>query len=130
MQYFTGSKAHNVIVRGRAKDRGLKVNEYGVFRGEEQVAGRTEKEVYAALDLPCFPPEMREARQEFDWAAAGKLPRLIELDDIFGDLHMHSTWTDGQASIEEMALAAKARRAEIHRHDRPFQARDDGQRPG
>jgi DNA polymerase (family 10) len=109
LQYFTGSKAHNVIVRGRAKDRGLKVNEYGVFRGDEQVVGRTEKEVYAVLDLPCFPPEMREARQEFDWAAAGKLPRLIELDDIHGDLHMHSTWTDGQASIEEMALAAKAR---------------------
>ncbi len=130
LQYFTGSKAHNVIVRGLAKDRGLKINEYGVFRGEEQVAGRTEEEVYAALDLPCFPPEMREARQEFDWAAAGKLPRLIELDDICGDLHMHSTWTDGQASIEEMALAAKARGLEIHCHDRPFQARDDGQRPG
>jgi DNA polymerase (family 10) len=108
-QYFTGSKAHNVIVRGLAKDRGLKVNEYGVFRGEEQIAGRTEEEVYAALDLPCFPPEMREARQEFDWAAAGKLPRLIELDDIVGDLHMHSTASDGQASIEEMALAAKSR---------------------
>ena len=109
MQYFTGSKAHNVIVRGRAKDRGLKVNEYGVFRGDELVAGRTEKEVYAALELPCFPPEMREARREFDWAAAGKLPRLIELDDMVGDLHMHSTASDGHATIEEMALAAKAR---------------------
>ncbi len=109
MQYFTGSKAHNVIVRGLAKDRGLKVNEYGVFRGDEQIAGRTEQEVYAALDLPCFPPEMREARREFQWAAEGKLPRLIELRDIRGDLHMHSTWTDGQATIEEMALAAKAR---------------------
>ncbi len=109
LQYFTGSKAHNVIVRGLAKDRGLKVNEYGVFRGEKQVAGRTEKEVYAALDLPGFPPEMREARKEFDWAAAGKLPRLVELDDICGDLHMHSTWTDGQATIEEMVQAAKSR---------------------
>ena len=109
MQYFTGSKAHNVIVRGLAKDRGLKVNEYGVFHGEKQVAGRTEKEVYAALDLPDFPPEMREARKEFDWAAAGKLPQLVELDDICGDLHMHSTWTDGQATIEEMVQAAKAR---------------------
>ncbi len=109
LQYFTGSKAHNVVVRGRAKDRGLKVNEYGVFRGDDLIAGRTEEDVYAALDLPCFPPEMREARKEFDWAAAGKLPRLIELDDICGDLHMHSTWTDGQATIEEMALAAKAR---------------------
>jgi DNA polymerase (family 10) len=109
MQYFTGSKAHNVIVRGLAKDRGLKVNEYGVFRGDQQIAGRSEEEVYAALDLPCFPPEMREARREFQWAAEGKLPRLIELGDIRGDLHMHSTWTDGQATIEQMALAAKAR---------------------
>jgi DNA polymerase (family 10) len=108
-QYFTGSKAHNVIVRGMAKDRGLKVNEYGVFRGDEQIAGRTEKDLYATLDLPCFPPEIREARREFELAAEGELPRLIELDDIRGDLHMHSTWTDGQASIEEMAVAAKAR---------------------
>ncbi len=109
MQYFTGSKAHNVVVRGLAKERGLKVNEYGVFRGDEQIAGRNEEEVYAALDLPCFPPEMREARREFQWAAEGPLPRLLELGDIRGDLHMHSTWTDGQATIEQMALAAKAR---------------------
>ncbi|MGA2258503.1 MAG: DNA polymerase/3'-5' exonuclease PolX, partial [Thermoguttaceae bacterium] len=109
MQYFTGSKAHNVVVRGLAKDRGLKVNEYGVFRGDEQIAGRSEEDVYAALDLPWFPPEMREARREFQWAADGELPRLIELRDIRGDLHMHSTWTDGQATIEEMALAARAR---------------------
>jgi DNA polymerase (family 10) len=109
MQYFTGSKAHNVIVRGLAKDRGLKVNEYGVFRGDEQIAGRNEEGVYAALDLPWFPPEMREARREFQWAAEGDLPRLIELADIRGDLHMHSTWTDGLATIEEMALAAKTR---------------------
>jgi DNA polymerase (family 10) len=109
MQYFTGSKAHNVVVRGLAKDRGLKINEYGVFRGEEQIAGQDEEGVYAAIDLPWFPPEMREARREFQWAAEGKLPRLIELGDMRGDLHMHSTWTDGQATIEEMALAAKAR---------------------
>lgn len=109
MQYFTGSKAHNIVVRGRAKDRGLKINEYGVFRGEEQVAGKTEEDVYAAIGLPWFPPEMREARREFDWANEGTLPRLIELDDIRGDLHMHSTWTDGLATIEEMAEAAKAR---------------------
>ena len=109
MQYFTGSKAHNVVLRGLAKDRGLKINEYGVFRGDERIAGRTEEEVYAAVDLPCFPPELREARREFDWAAEGKLPQLIELDDIRGDLHMHSTWTDGLATIEEMVEAAKAR---------------------
>ncbi|MGA2031440.1 MAG: DNA polymerase/3'-5' exonuclease PolX, partial [Thermoguttaceae bacterium] len=109
LQYFTGSKAHNVELRGRAKDRGLKINEYGVFRGQELLAGRTEEEVYAALDLPCFPPELREARREFQWAAEGRLPRLIELDDIRGDLHMHSTWTDGVATIEEMARAARQR---------------------
>jgi DNA polymerase (family X) len=108
MQYFTGSKAHNVIVRGLAKDRGLKINEYGVFRGDDQIAGRSEEDVYASVDLPWFPPESREARREFELAAAGPLPRLVELADIQGDLHMHSTWTDGHASIEEMALAAKA----------------------
>lgn len=109
LQYFTGSKAHNIVLRGRAKARGLKINEYGVFRGDERIAGRTEKEVYATLDLPCFPPELREARHEFEWADAGELPTLIKLDDIRGDLHMHSTWTDGQASIEDMAAAAKRR---------------------
>ncbi len=97
------------MLRGRAKDRGLKINEYGVFRGEKSIAGRTEKEVYATLGLPCFPPELREARREFQWADAGKLPELVELDDIRGDLHMHSTWTDGAATIEEMAQAAKDR---------------------
>ncbi|HUT95178.1 MAG TPA: DNA polymerase/3'-5' exonuclease PolX [Thermoguttaceae bacterium] len=109
LQYFTGSKAHNIVLRGMAKDRGLKVNEYGVFRGEAQIAGATEEEVYAALDLPWFPPELREARREFEWAEAGELPRLVELDDVRGDLHMHSTWTDGLATIEEMAAAAKKR---------------------
>jgi DNA polymerase (family X) len=109
LQYFTGSKAHNIILRGRAKSRGLKINEYGVFRGERSIAGRTEEEVYATLDLPCFPPELREARREFEWADAGELPELVELGDIRGDLHMHSTWTDGLATIEEMVAAAKQR---------------------
>lgn len=109
LQYFTGSKQHNVVVRGLAKARGLKINEYGVFRDDVYVAGRTEEELYAALDLPWFPPELREARQEFDWAAAGKLPKLIELEDIQGDLHSHTTDTDGQASLAEMAAAAQAR---------------------
>jgi DNA polymerase (family 10) len=109
LQYFTGSKAHNVELRGRAKARGLKVNEYGVFRGEKCVAGRTEEEVYAAVDLPWIPPELREARSEFDWAAAGRLPKLVELGDIRGDLHVHSTWSDGLATIEEMAAAARKR---------------------
>lgn len=108
LQYFTGSKDHNVILRGMAKDRGLKINEWGVFRGEEKIAGRTEEDVYATLDLPCFPPEIREARQEFEWARQGKLPRLIEVGDIIADLHMHTTATDGAATIEEMIDAAKA----------------------
>jgi DNA polymerase (family 10) len=113
LQYFTGSKEHNVIVRGMAKQRGLKINEYGVFRidGDREVlvAGKSEKEVYATLDLPVFPPELREARREFDWAAQGKLPKLLELSDIRGDLHMHTTATDGGATLEEMVAAARRR---------------------
>lgn len=114
LQYFTGSKAHNVAIRGQAKQRGLKVNEWGVFRvakdGEETyLAGRTEKEVYDSLELPCFPPEIREAREEFQWAEKGELPQLITLEDIRGDLHMHTTASDGKASLEEMITAAQQR---------------------
>jgi DNA polymerase (family 10) len=109
LQYFTGSKEHNVVLRGRAKDLGLKINEYGVFRGEKQVAGQTEADVYAAVGLPWIPPELREARREFEWAEAGELPTLIEACDLRGDLHMHSTWSDGAATIEEMAHAARQR---------------------
>lgn len=109
--YFTGSKNHNIILRGLAKDRGLKINEYGVIRSsdEQRIAGRTEEEVYATLDLPWIPPELREARREFIWAAEGKLPKLVELDDLRGDLHMHTTATDGKATLEEMVAAAQAR---------------------
>lgn len=109
MQYFTGSKEHNIVVRQRAKDLNLKVNEYGVFRGEEQIAGRTEEDVYAAIGLPWIPPELREHRREFEWADAGVLPKLVTVADIQGDLHMHTTASDGVATIEEMAMAAKAR---------------------
>jgi DNA polymerase (family 10) len=109
MQYFTGSKEHNIVIRRRALDRGLKVNEYGVFRGEELVCGRTEEEVYRAVDLPWVPPELRENRGEIERAEKGTLPRLLELSDIRGDLHMHTTATDGTASILEMIEAAKAR---------------------
>jgi len=117
LQYFTGSKDHNVIVRGRAKQRGLKISDWGVFRVEDAdgavketyLAGRTEVEVYASVGLPYFPPEMREAREEFNWAAAGELPTLVTLGDIRGDLHMHTTASDGQDSIEEMVAAARAR---------------------
>ena len=109
LQYFTGSKEQNVVVRQRARDLGLKVNEYGVFRGEQPIAGRTEEEVYAAVGLPWFPPELRENRREFEWADAGKLPCLVSIKDIQGDLHMHTTASDGAATIEQMALAARDR---------------------
>ena len=109
LQYFTGSKAHNVILRGMAKSRGLKINEYGVFRGDKLVAGRTEEDVYAAVGLPWIAPELREARSEFDWAAAGRLPTLVELADLRGDLHLHTTWSDGLATLEEMAEAGRKR---------------------
>ncbi|MDX1946924.1 MAG: DNA polymerase/3'-5' exonuclease PolX [Pirellulaceae bacterium] len=113
LQYFTGSKEHNVILRGMAKDQGLKINEYGVYRvqgdKETRIAGATEQEVYDTLGLPVFPPELREGRREFEWAAAGNLPELITADDIRGDLHMHTTASDGSGSIEEMIAAARAR---------------------
>lgn len=109
LQYFTGSKAHNIVIRRRAQERGLKVNEYGVFRDDDAIAGRTEEDVYAAVDLPWIPPELREDRGEVELAENDKLPRLIELGDIRGDLHMHTTATDGTASIAEMAAAAKQR---------------------
>ena len=112
-QYFTGSKDHNVAVRGHAKQRGMKVNEYGVFKvdGDEeiQVAGATEQEVYEVLGLPHFAAEMREAREEFQWAEQGALPELIELGEIQGDLHMHTTATDGKATLAEMVAAARER---------------------
>lgn len=109
MQYFTGSKEHNIVVRRRAIERGLKLNEYGVFRDDQYVAGRTEEDVYAAVGLPFIPPELRENRGEIELAEAGRLPNLIEVADIQGDLHMHTTASDGSASIREMAEAAKAR---------------------
>lgn len=111
LQYFTGSKEHNVEVRGRAKAKGLKVSEWGVFKtdSDQRVAGDTEEEVYAALDLPCFPPELRENRQEFAVAEAGELPKLIELSDLRGDLHMHTSATDGRATLREMVAAARER---------------------
>ena len=111
LQYFTGSKDHNVQLRSLARQGNLKINEYGVFRVDEDgsetyLAGKDEKEVYAALDLPLFPPELREARREFQWAEEGELPQLVELDALRGDLHMHTTASDGKATLEEMAQAA------------------------
>lgn len=110
LQYFTGSKDHNVAVRTRAVRMGLKVSEYGVFRAEDdtRVAGETEEGVYAALGLQWIPPELRENLGEIELAAEGKLPVLIEQKQIRGDLHMHTTETDGRATLEEMAEAARA----------------------
>jgi DNA polymerase (family 10) len=107
LQYFTGSKEHSIQLRRRAQERGLKLNEYGVFRDERRVAGRTEEEVYKTIGLPWIPPELREARGEIDRAIEGRLPKLVELDDLCGDLHMHTTATDGRASLEEMVDGAK-----------------------
>jgi adenosylcobalamin-dependent ribonucleoside-diphosphate reductase len=109
LQYFTGSKAHSILLRRRAQERGLKMNEYGVFRDDQFVAGRTEAEVYAAVGLPWIPPELREARGEIELALAGRLPQLLTLDDVRGDLHMHTDVTDGRASLEEMVDGAGRR---------------------
>jgi DNA polymerase (family 10) len=107
--YFTGSKAHNVHLRKMAQENDLKINEYGVFEGKKQIAGKAEKEIYALFDLPYIPPELREDRGEIETAASGQLPTLITLDDIRGDLQMHTTASDGKASLHEMAKAAQER---------------------
>jgi len=107
--YFTGSKAHNIALRGLANARKWKLNEYGLFLGRRRIAGATEEEVYARLGLPYIPPEMREDRGEIVLAKAGSLPKLVTVEDIRGDLHVHSNWTDGTATIAEMAAAAQAR---------------------
>jgi len=109
LHYFTGSKAHNIAIRHLGLQRGLKVNEYGVFRGEDRVAGATETEVFAAVGLPFIEPELREDWGEIEAAQQGRLPRLITLKDIRGDLHSHTTATDGRHGLEEMAEAAQAR---------------------
>lgn len=107
LTYFTGSKEHNIKIRGIALDRGLKVNEYGVFKGEKRVAGKTEEEVYKSVGLPWIPPELREDRGEIEAAAEGKLPDLVSLEDIRGDTHVHSEYSDGKQSVLEMARAAR-----------------------
>ncbi|HET6948238.1 MAG TPA: DNA polymerase/3'-5' exonuclease PolX [bacterium] len=110
LQYFTGSKDHNVKVRERAVRAGLKINEYGVFRVKDdtRLAGRTEEEVYQAIGLPWIPPEVREDQGEIELAERGKLPALVSLKDIRGDLQMHTRWSDGSDNVERMAQAAKA----------------------
>jgi DNA polymerase (family 10) len=107
LQYFTGSQAHNIAIRRIGRQRGLKINEYGVFTLDGKVAGDTEESVYGALDLLWVPPELREDRGEIEAARGGRLPQLVDLADIQGDLHSHTPATDGRSSLEEMARAAK-----------------------
>jgi len=106
LQYFTGSKEHNIKTRKIAITKGLKLNEYGVFRGSKMVAGKTEEDVYRAIGLPVMPPEIRTDEGEIEAAMAGKLPHLIGYSDIKGDLHCHSKWDGGLNSIEELAESA------------------------
>jgi DNA polymerase (family 10) len=107
LQYFTGSKDHNVALRRIAQEKGWKLSEYGLFREDEQIAGRTEEDLYGRLGLQWIPPELREAGGEIEAAARRALPKLIGYGDLKGDLQVHSTWTDGANSIEEMAAQAK-----------------------
>jgi DNA polymerase (family 10) len=107
LQYFTGSKEHNVALRDRAKRRGWKLSEYGLFEGEKVLASQTEEEIYAKLALAWIPPELRENQGEVEAAETGQLPKLVELSDIRGDLQMHTTASDGHNTVEEMAAAAK-----------------------
>lgn len=110
LQYFTGSKAHNVRLRDMASRKGLKINEYGIFRekGNRKMGGKEEEEIYHVLDLPLIPPEIREDLGEIDAAMKGELPELVELSDIRGDLHVHTNLSDGAHSLEEVAEYAKS----------------------
>lgn len=108
LYYFTGSKQHSIAVRAIARARGIKINEYGVFRGKRRIAGTTEESVFASVGLPYIPPELREDRGEIAAARAGNLPRLVELADLRGDLQMHTTASDGRSSLAEMVAAARA----------------------
>ncbi|HXH07493.1 MAG TPA: DNA polymerase/3'-5' exonuclease PolX [Vicinamibacterales bacterium] len=109
LHYFTGSKAHNIAVRTLGVRRGLKINEYGIFRGRRRVGGRTEEEVFASVGLPWIPPELREDGGEIAAAREGRLPNLVRLEDLRGDLQMHTTYTDGKHSLAEMVEACRRR---------------------
>ena len=107
LMYFTGSKAHNIRLRQLAIKDGLKLNEYGLFKNKKRIAGKSEKEIYTALGLFYIDPELREDRGEIEAASEGNLPDLVKLDDIKGDLHVHSNWSDGGSSIEKVVVKAK-----------------------
>lgn len=109
LHYFTGSKAHNIKIRKMAVERGWKINEYGIYEGKKRLGGESEEQLYSLMGLDYIEPELREERGEVEAAMRHRLPKLVKLKDIRGDLHTHSKWTDGHASIEQMAQAAKAR---------------------
>jgi len=109
LQHFTGSREHNTALRGRAKGLGLKMNEYGVFRGEAPLPTADEAEVYGALGLPWIPPELREGEEEIEAAEGGRLPTLVEAGDLRGLIHAHTTYSDGTLSVEELARACRDR---------------------
>jgi len=109
LHHFTGSKEHNIALRTRARELGLTINEYGLFRGDERLEVRSEEELFERLGLHWIPPEMREGFEEIDLAERGELPRLAELDDLRGTFHVHTSWSDGTASLEQMAAAAAER---------------------
>lgn len=107
LQYFTGSKAHNIHLREIAKKKGLKISEYGIFRGDKKLGGRLEEDIYKTLGMEWIPPELREDRGEIEASQANHLPKLIELKDIKGDLHVHSKWSDGHSTFEEITQHAQ-----------------------
>ena len=127
--YFTGSKAHSIALRRIAQERGLKINEYGVFRGTRRIAGTTEAEVYRAVGLPEIAPELREDRGELAAAAEGRLPTLVELADLHGDLHCHSKATDGQDSLDGTRDCRTGARLRVSGDHRPFAPPGDEPRP-
>ena len=108
LQYFTGSKGHNIHLRGIAKAKGIKINEYGVFKGKKKIGGK-KKRMSISLGMDWIEPELREDRGEIEAAQEGRLPKLIQESEIKGDLHVHSKWSDGTSSIEEIARAAQKR---------------------
>jgi len=106
LQYFTGSKDHNIKLRTIAKEKGLKISEYGVFKNDKKIAGKTEKDVYQTLGMPWIPPEIREDRGEIESALNGSLPELVEDKEVLGDFHVHSNYSDGTSTIEEIVKKA------------------------
>jgi DNA polymerase (family 10) len=106
LQYFTGGKDHNVALRRIAQEKGMKLSEYGLYKGEQQIGGRTEEDVYEILGLKWMPPELRENTGEIEAALNNKLPKLVGYEEVIGDLQTHTTWTDGANTIQEMAVEA------------------------